>query len=180
MKRFCLLLALCLLTLCVTAPAEEEGKMRTVFFGSFPQQGSDAEPIEWIVLDEADGKTLLLVKDCLASLPWHNDHTAVTWDQSDLRVWLNGEFLQTAFTAEEQDRILFTDLDNSDVLGYGTPAGADTRDRIFLLSGTEGQTYLTDAIRTVTPTRYAISQGAYTNGAGQCAFSLLAFFDIFS
>ena len=145
MKRICLLLALCLLTLSVTALAEE-GKMKTVFFGSFPQQGGDAEPIEWIVLDEADGKMLLLAKDCLASLPWHNAHTAVTWDQSDLRVWLNGEFLQTAFTAEEQDRILSTDLDNSDVLGYGTPVGADTRDRIFLLSGTEGQTYLTDAI----------------------------------
>ena len=58
---------------------------------------------------EADGKTLLLAKDCLASLPWHNAHMAVTWDKSDLRAWLNGEFLQTAFTAEEQGRILLTD-----------------------------------------------------------------------
>lgn len=171
MKRIVLLWVLCLLMLCVTAQAEE-GTMRTVYFGSFTQQGSEAEPIEWIVLDEADGKTLLLAKDCLASLPWHNAHMAVTWDKSDLRAWLNGEFLQTAFTAEEQGRILLTDLDNSDVLGYGTPVGADTRDQVFLLSGTEGKLYLTDAIRTVTPTRYAISQGAYTNGAGQCAWWL--------
>ena len=139
---------LCLLMLCVTAQAEE-GTMRTVFFGSFTQQGSEADPIEWIVLDEADGKTLLLAKDCLASLPWHNAHMAVTWDKSDLRAWLNGEFLQTAFTAEEQGRILLTDLDNSDVLGYGTPVGADTRDQVFLLSGTEGKLYLTDAIRNI-------------------------------
>lgn len=171
MKRIGLFLVSCMLMLCMTASAEE-GQMRTVYFGSFPQQGSDAEPIEWIVLDETEDSMLLLAKECLASLPWHNDHRAVTWDQSDLRAWLNGEFLQMAFTTEEQEQILFTDLDNSDVLGYGTPIGADTRDRVFLLSGMESQTYLSDTIRTVTPTRYAIIQGAYTNSAGQCAWWL--------
>jgi len=46
MKRIVLFWLLYLMMLCVTAQAEE-GTMRTVFFGSFPQQGSEAEPIEW-------------------------------------------------------------------------------------------------------------------------------------
>ena len=145
----------------------------TVHFGRYPQQTDEEEPIEWLVLDEQDGQMLLLSKDCLASLPWHNAHTAVTWDMSDLRVWLNGEFLENAFSEEEQSMIVLCDLDNSDVLQYGTPVGADTRDRVFLLSGDEGEKYLTnDELRTAVPTRYALSQGAYTNAAGQCAWWL--------
>lgn len=145
----------------------------TIYFGCYPQQTAEDEPIEWLVLDEQDGQMLLLSKDCLASLPWHNAHTAVTWDISDLRAWLNGEFLENAFSEEEQSMIVLCDLDNSDVLQYGTSAGADTQDRVFLLSGDEGQKYLTnDELRTAVPTRQALSQGAYTNGAGQCAWWL--------
>lgn len=40
-------------------------------------------------------------------------------------------------------------------------------------SGDEGQKYLTnDELRTAVPTCQALSQGAYTNGAGQCAWWL--------
>ena len=144
-----------------------------MFFGDYPQTGDTTEPIEWIVLDIQDDRVLLLAKDCIESLPWHNSHVSVTWGNCDLRAWLNGEFLQTAFTAEEQDGILLTDLENGDDLGYGTPEGRDTQDKVFLLSGSEMERYLpSDDVRMVKPTAFAISHGAYTNGSGNCAWWL--------
>ena len=145
----------------------------TVFFGHYPQEGDELEPIEWLVIHEQGEQILLLAKDCLASLPWHNVHTPITWDRSDIRAWLNGEFLHVAFTEEEQAAILLTDLDNGDDLGYGTLAGDSTQDKVFLLSGGEAEQYLTtDDLRTVVPTHYALSQGAYTNSEGLCAWWL--------
>ena len=170
-KCFSMILLLSMLC-CAAHPAMTEEGRATVFFGNYPQQGDNAEPIEWLVLAEKDGQALLLSRAALASLPWHNAHDAVTWDKSDLRAWLNGEFLQAAFTENEREAILTSELDNGDDYGYGTPVGENTRDRVFLLSVNEMQKYLPENLRTVAPTRYAISQGAYTNGAGQCAWWL--------
>jgi len=144
----------------------------TVAFGSYPQNGSGAEPIEWLVIDSDDSSVLLLSKYCLASLPWHNSRETVTWDNSDIRAWLNGEFYRTAFTAEEQAAILPSVLDNGDDLGYGTPVGGNTEDRVFLLSANEALSLLSEGRRAAEPTAYALRQGAYTNSAGDCAWWL--------
>lgn len=170
MKK-CFFIAIAAILLC-TLPLSVSAQETTVFFGSFPQQGDQPQPIEWLVLNEQDGQALLLSRYALASLPWHDTHTPVTWDHSDLREWLNGEFLRSAFTEAEQDAICLSELDNGDDFGYGTPAGENTRDKVFLLSVSEMETHLPENLRTVTPTRYALSQGAYTNGAGQCAWWL--------
>ena len=64
-----------ILALMLTGTALSE----TVLFGSCPQTGDDPEPIEWLVLEEQDDRTLLLSRYALASLPWHDDREAVTW-----------------------------------------------------------------------------------------------------
>ena len=159
-----------------TAPEKEsetEEITGTVFFGSFPQNTESPEPIEWLVLGSDGDKVLLLTKKSIESLPWHNTHEGITWDGSDIRAWLNGEFLQTAFTKEEQEGILLTDLDNGDDLKYGTAVGKNTQDKVFLLSGAEIEKYFPSVDeRTVKPTPCAISHGAYTNGSGDCAWWL--------
>ena len=158
-----------ILALMLTGAALSE----TVFFGSCPQTGDDPEPIEWLVLDERDDRTLLLSRYALASLPWHDAREAVTWDVSDLRAVLNGTFLEAAFTEAEREAILAVELDNGDDMGYGTPVGANTTDKVFLLSASEGLRYLPEtADRRVSPTDYAQKQGAYTNGEGNCAWWL--------
>lgn len=147
--------------------------METVFFGNYPQNAETAELIEWIILDIQDDRVLLLAKNCIDSLTWHNAHESITWAHCDLRAWLNGEFMQTSFTAQEQERILLSDLDNSDAFGYGTPVGENTQDKVFLLSTAEVEKYLPEAsLRTVKPTEYAISHGAYANANGDCAWWL--------
>lgn len=120
-------------------------------------------------------KVLLLSNECIESLPWHKTRESITWDKSDIRAWLNGDFLKSAFTREEQNAILSIDLNNGDDWKYGTPAGKNTQDKIFLLSGAEINKYFSsDEDRTVKPTSYAISHGAYTSVRGNCAWWLLS------
>lgn len=82
----------------------------TVFFGKYYQDkdGQVLSPIEWNVLDEKDGKTLLITTKAIDSKSFHQKRKAVTWDRCDLHQWLNGAFLQTAFTAREQAAIALT------------------------------------------------------------------------
>ncbi|MCF0120775.1 MAG: hypothetical protein HUJ65_03970, partial [Oscillospiraceae bacterium] len=107
-----------------------------------------AEPIEWIVLeyDAASGQALLLSKYALEAKAFHDGEAYPTWEKSDIRAWLNGEFLNAAFTAEEQSAIAETALTTSENALWtgisaaegGEPAavggGADTNDKVFLLS----------------------------------------------
>ena len=83
-------------------------------------------------------------KYILDAKPYHEENLGVTWEQCTLRVWLNNEFITTAFTGQEQAGILLTDVDNSDSQGYSwnTTGGKNTQDRVFLLSYAEANRYL--------------------------------------
>ncbi len=129
-----------------------------------------SEPIEWLVLDVQDGKSLLLSRYGLdAAHPYNNTVVDITWERCTLREWLNHDFLNTSFTEEEQNLILFTDINNSREQGYwNTDGGNNTRDKIFLLSCAEAQRYLGVTIDSknnnfarVAPTAFALAQGAY-------------------
>ena len=58
------------------------------------------------------------------------------------RYWCNENFYRNAFSAEEQERILLSDLINHDNPVYGTIGGPDTQDYVFFLSYDEISTYL--------------------------------------
>ena len=145
---------------------------KIVTLGLYPQQNDQKEPIEWLVLQEKDGQMLLVSRYCLASLPWNKERSDAVWETSDIRRWLNEEFLKTAFSEQEQSAIVFTKLDNRDQLGNGTPVGANTEDHVFLLSSIEALALLYDEGYHVKPTPYAIGQGVYVNPIGDCAWWL--------
>ena len=119
-----------------------------VNFGRYEQDGNEEngpEEIEWIVLDVQDGKVLLLSKYGLEAKRYNKKKTDVTWETCTLRAWLNDDFLNKAFDAEEQSAILITEVDNSDAQGYSgwiTSGGNNTKDKIFLLSCAEISLYL--------------------------------------
>ena len=130
------------------ASAEEVKRDDVIVFGRYEQDsdlGNGPEPIEWIVLDTQDGKALLLSKYGLDAVPYNDDNnSAVTWETCTLRTWLNDTFLNAAFTQEEAEAILMTQVDNSDSQGYEkwtTPGGNDTQDKLFLLSAAEAKQY---------------------------------------
>ena len=154
-----------------------------ITFGTYPQtkEGTDQTPIEWIVLDydEANHKALLLSKYGLDAKQYNTKWTGITWENCSLRTWLNGEFLNKAFSTKEQSAILITTVDNSSGQGYSkwdADGGNNTQDQIFLLSYAEAKRYFDvtyedcNNIRSrVAPTAYAIAHGAGTNDNFQTA-----------
>lgn len=136
-------------------------------FGHYEQDGirsNGSEMIEWLVLDVQENKALLLSLYALDSLPYNNVYGNTTWEQCSLRNWLNGTFLETAFTAEEKTSILMTEVDNSRLQNndeWPVKGSNNTEDLIFLLSYADTDRYFANAeARICTPTDYAVSMGA--------------------
>ncbi|MBQ8135945.1 MAG: hypothetical protein IJ174_00725 [Clostridia bacterium] len=119
-----------------------------VQMGCWPQShsGYDRTPIEWIVLDidEENGRALLISRYLLEPVAYSDSLAPTTWETSDLRRWFNGTFLYTAFTSEEQVKILYTEVDNSPSQGCRTwqvDGGGNTVDKVFALSYAETRQY---------------------------------------
>ena len=122
----------------------ENAGQETLVLGSMEQDGKLAdgtEPIEWIVLDVQDGKALVVSRYALACLPYSDGEAAVTWENSYLRAWLNGDFYETVFTEEEKAKILDTQLDNGRTSTAYMDAGENTCDRVFLLDSFDIENY---------------------------------------
>lgn len=76
-----------------------------------------SERIKWRVLSVSeDGRDTLLIADKnLDTQPYHATNpsdTSITWENSDVRQWLNNDFLKAAFTEEERTGILPTEIQN--------------------------------------------------------------------
>ncbi len=109
------------------------------------------EPIKWRVLSINKEEALLLADKVLENgFAYHNSYTEnVTWEKCTIRSWLNGygssynqdgrdyatyNFIDKAFADKEQEAILEKTISNADSPVYGIEGGADTKDKVFLLS----------------------------------------------
>ncbi len=121
------------------------------------------EPIKWRILKTENGKALLLCEDIIDAHAFNVEGRNLTLNEttiyennykySDIRAWLNGYgqeegntkgedwstggFLQTAFTTEEQDFILTTEVDNSVSTAVNSSKEyicENTNDKVFLMS----------------------------------------------
>lgn len=129
MKKF-IIFILILLTL---LPSTAE----TLFFGRYYQTYSingAKSPVEWLILTETDDAYFLLSKYALDANRFGSSRYPCYWANSEVRSFLNSEFLQEAFTEKEQQYILLTN----------TSLGHPSKDYIFLLSIEEVKQYLTD------------------------------------
>ena len=136
-----------------------------VKYGVYRQSDSTAKtPIEWIVLAKENDKAFLISRYALDVQPYNVEKASVTWETCTLRKWLNSEFINAAFTAEEQKKIQETTVTADKNPKYDTDPGRDTTDKIFLLSINEVNQYLTSkGDRICAPTAYAKSQGAWSS-----------------
>ena len=149
-------------------------------FGSYYQENSTKKtPIEWLVLKKSGTKVLLISRYGLDCRKYHNQRVDITWENSDLRKWLNGEFLKNAFTATEQKKIAVTKLANDNNAEYGTLGGNSTEDKVFCLSIAEaGSLFKDNESRKCVPTPYALGKGCwkssenFINGRGCCMWWL--------
>ena len=147
----------------------------TVCFGSYPvRPDGPKESIEWIVLVR-DRNSLRLVSkygiDCKA---YNGVYENIDWEHSDLRKWLNGEFVDTAFTKEEKSMIPYTSVKIDKADNIYANHGSNTSDKVFLLSATDAKLYFSsNEERKCYATEYAVSKGAYVNEeTGNCWYWL--------
>lgn len=149
-----------------TAPALSAETLKagaTVSFGKYEQDNvteNGAEPIEWLVLGAEDGCYLLISKFALEEKPFYSEYKDAMWEDSVIRIWLNGTFKETAFSADEQaliqTKLIPAEVGNNSKLSYGS----DTFDDVFLLSTKEAQYYFpTDDERLCGGTEYVIKTG---------------------
>ena len=105
-------------------------------------------PYKWRVLDAQNGRALLLAENILENRTYHGSSPyciiGITWENCDLRKYLNGDFLRK-FSGSEQGRIAEVANSNPDNPWYGTAGGSSTRDKVFLLSIYETVKYLGDS-----------------------------------
>ena len=102
---------------------------------------------EWLIMEERDGKALLLMETTLETRRYHEELAEISWERCTLRTWLNGPFYNS-FDEDDRARIVETAVINADNAENGTKAGNDTTDHIFLLSLAEAKLYFpSDAAR---------------------------------
>ena len=120
-----------------------------VSFGSYEQDNdisNGAEFIEWIVLENDGNSCTLISKYALECRPYNEYRASISWESCTLRKWLNGEFVNVAFTAEERDII---------------------DKEVYLLSIDEVRTLFNDDnARQCQATAYAKAHGAYVANSG--------------
>ncbi len=140
-------------------------------FGSyqFDKGKKKLVPIQWNILCRQAGKALLFSAFGLDAKPYNEEWKDITWETCTLREWLNNEFLNTAFSNEERQRIMLTKVENADNSKYSTSGGNDTEDKVFLLSVSEVEKYLQTTIeRRMAPTPYAVKMGAKREWNSHC------------
>ena len=141
-------------------------------FGAYEQDNNTSngkEDVEWLVLEIKDGKALVISKYALDCKPYNTSYTDVTWETCTLRRWLNNDFINAAFSAEEKTIIPTVTVSSDKNPEYSTNPGNATQDQVFLLSITEADKYFSsDSARQCEPTDFAIANGAWENDSGNC------------
>ena len=118
----------------------------TITFGQYEQDNrsnNGKEPIEWKVLAIDGDRALVISSYALDATSYGkamdiNEYTrtGLSWKTSYLRAWLNDTFINTAFSSQEKQQIISTNLVTQDVSG-----GEQTMDRVFVLSIAEADKY---------------------------------------
>lgn len=108
-------------------PAGKPASGSTVEFGRyFITDEKERAEILWRVLSVEYDRAFLTTENCIEIKSYHSENAATDWEHSQLREWLNHEFLNIAFNGAEQKTIPVTVNENN--------TGNRTSDRVFLLS----------------------------------------------
>lgn len=95
-----------------------------VEYGRYEQDNNTengAEPIEWIVIGQTDGNVNLISKYILDLQRYNIEKVDITWASSNLRKWLNNDFLNKAFSSEEKKNMIpweYKDTDDVKLSDY--------------------------------------------------------------
>ncbi len=131
-----------------------EGGKQYITLGSYEMQSWDCDqeeivssgkkqPLSWEILSYSSDKkrALVLCRNIIVFKSYNINYRDINWENCTLRRWLNRDFYEAAFTAEERKLIIPTTISNPANAKFGTGGCNDTEDRIFLLSIDEAKGY---------------------------------------
>ena len=107
---------------------------KTVNFGNYVDKNGRT-PIEWLVFDKCGDEITLVTKNIIDCHEFC-EKTCTSWKDSDIREWLNGEFINKAFSNSEQKFIISKSIDSD----YGVISDGNfvtTKDKVYLLSSND-------------------------------------------
>ena len=136
----------------------------TVFFGAYEQDNNTSngkEDIKWLVLDKKDDAVLVISKHVLEDKSFgRNDDT---WETCSLRKWLNGDFINDAFSPEEQSKLQITNVSADKNPKFDVDSGNATMDKVFLLSVAEVEKYFISDESRIADLHSAVSNEYYSD-----------------
>lgn len=97
--------------------------------------------LEWRVLEKKGDKALLIKDKAINDIAFQKENEITDWEHSYARQWLNNDFLEENFCQTEIDAINETTVTAEENPIYGTKAGRDTTDKVYLLSSSEASKY---------------------------------------
>ena len=113
-----------------------------IYFGKYYFEGKEKAEIMWDILDEKDGKALIITHYIIDGQPFFSGSN--NYAESPIRKWLNNTFFNEAFNSSERLIIQLTHVDNSLESTQTRSCDylcKDTYDKIFLLSCKEALNY---------------------------------------
>lgn len=109
-----------------------------LYFGMF-----GGHPILWKSLNVRDNVALLICKNPICNMHYHDVLTGITWKDCSLRKWLNTDFYYNCFAQVEKNRIipseLITQIKKAGLFFDKTSKGDQTVDNVFILSAIEAE-----------------------------------------
>ncbi|MDR3313582.1 MAG: DUF6273 domain-containing protein [Oscillospiraceae bacterium] len=115
----------------------DAAKSDVVPFGSY----------RWRVLEKNDKEALLISENCVELRAYNEEFRPTTWEECDLRKYLNGKWLSENFSEADRKCIVEKSVATNPNPWFGTDGGKPTpeTDKIFLLSLEELVTYFGDS-----------------------------------
>lgn len=118
-----------------------------ITFGKYEQDNKTSngkENIEWLVLESKGDKVFIISRHAIDYQKFSDDKYNNVWASSTLRNWLNNDFINSAFSAEEKTLIpmVTVSADRNPNPNYSSDPGPATQDQVYLLSVNEANKYL--------------------------------------
>lgn len=120
----------------------EPGDVMTLGRWYFDASGKTKDDITWTVVDVSDGVAVLLCDRILDCLPFDSNGGSA-WDTSTIRTFLNGDFYNNVFNAEEKKTIAKKTTKTEENSEYGTKYGNDCADYVTIPSIQDFKGYMT-------------------------------------
>ena len=129
---------------------------QVVAFGQYEMDNNTdngKEALEWRILEKTDTTALLVCENAIEAMAYDAEGN-IAWQDSDVRAWLNGEFVKTAFTDAEMAKVMDTTIDGA-------------ADKFFIFSDAEISDKLAGNFA-VSATKFAAANGAWNDDTLNC------------